>query len=80
MTNGAEQIVQPFATETFDVDVTGMKDERTEKPTMHKSKGIRATFPLSALAANGFELRVVTDSREFMYEVDAKKRAPLNQR
>lgn len=75
MSDGVERIIQPLSTETFDVAVTGMKQENREPPKAFTSKGIRATFPLDALPATKFEIRIVTESKEFKYEVEGNKRA-----
>lgn len=75
--DGIERIVQPTKTETFDVEVRGMEDKKGNAKS-YTVRGIRASFPYSDLPSGGFEVRIVTDGREFTYEVDAKKRARLH--
>lgn len=78
MVDGAERIVQPTQTEPFDAEVRGMEDNR-RNAKLYTVRGIRASFPYAALSAGSFEVRIVTDGREFAYEVDEKRRARLRE-
>lgn len=87
-----EKVIQPSATELFDVEVNGMSSDdrdvvdrdgrtidkgRTDDRKHFSTKGIRASFPLSALPAGDFQIRIVTDSKEFRVEVDGRRRAAI---
>ncbi|MBC8086542.1 MAG: hypothetical protein H7Z40_04710 [Phycisphaerae bacterium] len=76
--DGAERILQPISIETFDVEVRGIADNHAPA-RMYKSKGIRASFAYPPIPAAAFKIRVVTEGREYEYEVDSRKRALLRE-
>lgn len=62
---GLRTIVQPVRTELFDVEVPWTPPDSRKEKVVSITKGIRAWFPYNALPPGAFEVRIITDSKEF---------------
>jgi hypothetical protein len=76
--DGNVNVFQPTKVETFDVEVTGIKEDGDRKAAPRfQTKGIRAWFSPASLPSGPFEIRVITDDKEFKIVVDSKQRVAL---